>query len=66
MFNTIFLYSKITVIVCLYTWPNIFLRDEFKADEIGGLCGTHGEERTHMEGFGGKARSKEKVWKTSR
>jgi hypothetical protein len=62
MFSTIFFYFKPTTIGCLYTSSNIFLCDVIKEGEIGGVRGTHGKERTS---FGGKARSKEKVWQTS-
>jgi hypothetical protein len=37
---------------------------QVKANEVGGACGTHGRGEKSVQGFGGKARSKETTWKT--
>jgi hypothetical protein len=42
----------------LYIWI------EVKANEDGGACGTHGRGEKSVQGFGGKAQSKETAWKT--
>ena len=68
VFNTIFPYVKTTIIGRLHNSPNILcvcVWDVIKEGETGGVLGTHGEERTRIECFGGKTRNKEKVWKTS-
>jgi hypothetical protein len=37
---------------------------QVKANEVGGACGTHGRGEKCVQGFGGKARRKETIWKT--
>jgi hypothetical protein len=46
----------------LYSSPNII--SQVKANEVGGVCGTHGRAEKSVQGFGGKARRKETTWKT--
>jgi hypothetical protein len=36
----------------------------YKANEVGGACGTHGRGEKSVQGFGGKARRKETTGKT--
>jgi hypothetical protein len=36
----------------------------FKANEVGGACGTHGRGEKSVQGFGGKARRKETTGET--
>jgi hypothetical protein len=49
-------------IIC--THPQISRASEVKANEMGGACGTHGRGEKRVQGFGGKARSKETIGKT--
>jgi hypothetical protein len=37
---------------------------QVKANEVGGVCGTHGRGEITVQGFGGKARRKETAGKT--
>jgi hypothetical protein len=48
-------------IIC--THPQISLASQVKANEVCGACGTHGRGEKIVKGFGGRARSKETIWK---
>jgi hypothetical protein len=37
----------------------ILLKISWKANEVGGACGTHGRGEKSVKGFGGKTRRKE-------
>jgi hypothetical protein len=46
----------------LYSSPDTIR--QVKANEVGGVCGTHGRGEKSVQGFGGKARRKETAGKT--
>jgi hypothetical protein len=44
--------------------PNIFRADQFKENEVGRACVTHGRGEKSAQGFGQKARRRETTRKT--
>jgi hypothetical protein len=46
----------------LYSSPDIIR--QVKANEVGGVCGTHARGEKIVQTFGGKARGKKTTWKT--
>jgi hypothetical protein len=49
----------------LYSSPNIIRQIQVKANEVGRACGTHGIGEKSVQGFSGKARSKEPLGRPS-
>jgi hypothetical protein len=49
-------------IFCIH--PQILLGRSYKANEVGGTCGTHGRGEESVQDFGEKARRKETILKT--
>jgi hypothetical protein len=47
----------------LYSSPDIIRQVKVKANEVGGVCGTHGRGDKSVQDFGGKARRKETIGK---
>jgi hypothetical protein len=51
-------------ITCTHPQISLGRSSQFKANEVGGACSTHGRGEKSVQGFGEKARGKDTTWKT--
>jgi hypothetical protein len=63
LISYIYIISRSSVVIHnLYSSPDIIR--QVKANEVGGVCGTHGRGEKSVQAFGGKFRRKETTGKT--